>query len=117
MPRSHSTGSGSGEPGRCIGQCRMPVVGSSLGANFAAGSAWSPGDWDAVQVYADKAWHRAGYGFEEAWKGRWLNAARKRAQSILREQKSVRASVAVGVVLYERGTLDGGQAVPIMEAA
>jgi hypothetical protein len=89
----------------------------TIGANFAAGSTWSPGDWDVARAYADKAWQRAGRGSEGPWKGRWLNDARKRAGSILRESKSVRAANAVGAVLYEWETLDGGKAVEIMESA
>ncbi len=89
----------------------------ALGANFAAGSGWSASDWDAARAYADKAWRRAGRGNEEAWKGHWLNDARKRAESILREPKSVHATVAVGAVLYEWGTLEGPEAVLIMEGA
>jgi hypothetical protein len=95
----------------------MPVVGSSLGANFAAGSAWSPGDWDSAQVYAAKAWKRAGQGDEGPWKDAWLNDRRKRARSILQEPRSVHAWTSVSTVLFVRETLDPAEAVWVMESA
>jgi hypothetical protein len=88
----------------------------TIGANFAAGSIWSPGDWDSAQAHAAKAWKRAGQGDEGPWKG---SVAERPAQAreVLQEPRSVRAWTSVSTVLFMRETLDPAEAVWVMESA
>jgi hypothetical protein len=90
----------------------------SLGPNFTEGVAWSERDWWDARGYADKAWARAGDGrAADAWKDAWLNGQRRRARSIVLEPRSVRAFAAVSETLLKRETIDGTEAVWVMESA
>jgi hypothetical protein len=87
----------------------------ALAGNWADMSYWSEKDWKNTLELGELVRKRVGE--DEAWRRHWVLGAGERAAALLRDPRGRRASISVAAALYERGTLDGADAVLIMEGA